>query len=606
MGMKQRKARLGQMAAMCRLASKGTDEDIAELRGILDHIAAEKDRDAGLFSPRASVACSRQAARTYGEFVCTLEGSASKGKGEVIMLTRDSDFGRISGFLQEAFNLTGSVLITLPEDRLFDEMEQLLLSTKHLQGLIDDFVLRQPTRRVLKVMKATFPITRCLVGGSHGDLDADEATALALNQLLELVQVPANLETVDRAGRLSELLVAVGAVVGHSLSSVQVAVACQVVWKLATLTDMRRRMLEHGLLNKLWALAESIARTVETPEHRKARQKIAAAAGTAGGLRGADGSRGGEGGSLLPQEVTGDNEDEAHTSEGEEGGGVAVVLEAGQELDEVAAKCVGAISLMLRSQEAADSLAGSEGYHNGLEILLELATAGQRRGGIEDESVPCMAAEALAHVLISHGTCRLAWAEQGSFLSLLDLMRSPLSRVVLCCVSILNAFLRGEPSQVIVTPAEAIKVLEQASPACQRCLDQLESTMIAVDPKSTTAATASGTRALAGVYPPLHPSMDAETQDAMGILEQATAACWGSLAVIDRCPPGPEKKAISSACWFRTMLAVGKLAGSKWLSPWVVFCAVACIGVGVGTGASVDTDSSKEVGNSISATVILC
>ncbi|CBJ27259.1 flagellar associated protein [Ectocarpus siliculosus] len=607
MGMKQRKARLGQMAALCRLASKGTDQDIAELRGILDHIAAEKERDAGLFSPRASVACSRQAARTYGEFVCTLEGSASKGQGEVIMLTRDSDFGRISGFLQEAFNLTGGVLITLPEDRLFDEMEQLVLSTKHLQGLIDDFVLRQPPRRVLKVMKATFPITRCLVGGSHGDLDADEAIVVALNQLLELVQVPANLETVDRAGRLSELLVAVGSVIGHSSSSVQVAVACQVVWKLATSTDMRRRMLEHGLQNKLWALAESIARTVETPEHRKARQKAAAeaaaaAAGTAGGSTGVDGSRGGEGGPLLLQEVTGGNEDEAHTSGGEEGGGVAVVLEAGQEMDEVAAKCVGAISLMLRSQEAADSLSGSEGYHNGLEILLELATAGQRRGGIEDESVPCMAAEALAHVLISHGTCRLAWAEQGSFLSLLDLMRSPLSRVVLCCVSILNAFLRGEPSQIAVTPAEAIKVLEQASPACQRCLDQLESTMLPVDPKSTAAATASGTRALAGVCSPLHQSMDAETQDSMGILEQATAACWGSLAVIDRCPPGPGKKAVSSACWFRTMLSVAKLAGSKWLSPWVVFCAVACIGVGVGTGASVDTDSSEEVGNSISAT----
>ncbi|CAN0267030.1 unnamed protein product, partial [Ectocarpus sp. 8 AP-2014] len=100
---------------------------------------------------------------------------------------------------------------------------------------------------------------------------------------------------------------------------------------------MRRRMLEHGLQNKLWALAESIARTVETPEHRKARQNaaaeaVAAAAGTAGGSRGADGSRGGEGVPLLLQEVTGDNEDEAHTSGGEEGGGVAVVLEAGQEL----------------------------------------------------------------------------------------------------------------------------------------------------------------------------------------------------------------------------------------------------------------------------------
>lgn len=40
-------------------------------------------------------------------------------------------------------------------------------------------------------MKATLPITRCLVGGSNGRSDADkeEATALALNQLLELAQV---------------------------------------------------------------------------------------------------------------------------------------------------------------------------------------------------------------------------------------------------------------------------------------------------------------------------------------------------------------------------------------------------------------------------------
>lgn len=42
-------------------------------------------------------------------------------------------------------------MITLPEDLLFDEMEQLVLSTKHLRGLLDDFVLRQPSRRVLKV-----------------------------------------------------------------------------------------------------------------------------------------------------------------------------------------------------------------------------------------------------------------------------------------------------------------------------------------------------------------------------------------------------------------------------------------------------------------------
>lgn len=29
----------------------------------------------------------------------------------------------------------------------------------------------------------------------------------------------------------------------------------------------------------------------------------------------------------------------------------------------------------------------------------------------------------MAHVLISHGTCRVAWTEKGNFLSLLDLMR---------------------------------------------------------------------------------------------------------------------------------------------------------------------------------------
>lgn len=40
-------------------------------------------------------------------------------------------------------------------------------------------------------MKAALPITRCLVGGSNGrnDADSEGATALALNQLLELVQV---------------------------------------------------------------------------------------------------------------------------------------------------------------------------------------------------------------------------------------------------------------------------------------------------------------------------------------------------------------------------------------------------------------------------------
>lgn len=139
-------------------------------------------------------------------------------------------------------------------------------------------------------------------------------------------------------------------------------------------------MMEHGLQNKLWALAENIARTMETPEHQRAREKAAEApaeaatepaAGTDRSVRGADGNQ-----ELSLQEVAAG--DEGDTSEGEDEKGEPIALEAGQELDELAAKCVGAISLMLRSQEAADALVGPE-HHNGLEILLELATVAQGR-----------------------------------------------------------------------------------------------------------------------------------------------------------------------------------------------------------------------------------
>lgn len=40
--MTQRKTRLRQMAALCRATTKYTKEDVAELRGVLDLIAAEK------------------------------------------------------------------------------------------------------------------------------------------------------------------------------------------------------------------------------------------------------------------------------------------------------------------------------------------------------------------------------------------------------------------------------------------------------------------------------------------------------------------------------------------------------------------------------------
>lgn len=79
--------------------------------------------------------------------------------------------------------------------------------------------------------------------------------------------------------------------------------------------------------------------------------------------------------------------------------------------------------------------------------------------------------------------------------------RSPLGLVVLCGASILNAFLRGKPSQIPVTSAEAVEVLKEASLACRRCLDQLES-KASLDTAHTTG-TATGTQTGTEVCRPL-------------------------------------------------------------------------------------------------------
>lgn len=80
------------------------------------------------------------------------------------------------------------------------------------------------------------------------------------------------------------------------------------------------------------------------------------------------------------------------------------------------------------------------------------------------------------------------------------LERSPLPSVVLCGASILTAFLRGEPNQIVVSSVEASRVLEEAAPACQRCLDQLGERL-----SGSTGNEASGGRGTrTGVHLPRH------------------------------------------------------------------------------------------------------
>lgn len=147
---------------------------------------------------------------------------------------------------------------------------------------------------------------------------------------------------------------------------------------------MRRRLVESGFQAKLWGLAEQIARAVETPEHRKARLKAAAEAPPAAPAA-ATAEAGGTTG-VIDGETIGSRE--SATAEGEGGLGSdgksfdetrqPMELEEGYELDDLAVKCVGALSLLLRSEQAKEALARTERVHH-LDILLELATMPQNR-----------------------------------------------------------------------------------------------------------------------------------------------------------------------------------------------------------------------------------
>lgn len=120
---------------------------------------------------------------------------------------------------------------------------------------------------------------------------------------------------------------------------------------------MRRRMIDLGLQAEMWTLSGKIARTVETPESRKARQKAAEATA--------------EGSTATAQ--TDAAERCQNSRQGLDEVQESPELQMGQALDEMAANCIGAVSLMLRTDQAKEALSGPD-FHAGFEILLELAT----------------------------------------------------------------------------------------------------------------------------------------------------------------------------------------------------------------------------------------
>lgn len=136
--------------------------------------------------------------------------------------------------------------------------------------------------------------------------------------------------------------------------------------------------MENGLLTDLFNLLEKVAMAVETPERRKQREKAAEASivvsediSAEPGCISSQTLGSGDPQTAVTDKVGG-------TSQGVEGLGK---LTPGQELDELAMGCLGAVSAVLRSDAAKETL--SHPRNRGLRVLLELATVAESRYSIQ-------------------------------------------------------------------------------------------------------------------------------------------------------------------------------------------------------------------------------
>lgn len=149
------------------------------------------------------------------------------------------------------------------------------------------------------------------------------------------------------------------------------------------MTDMRQRLLVIGLDAKLSRLLEKLARALETPEQRKARQEAASVVATV--IVGSDDN---SSESRDDNEATPATAGELQRSNGPAGpmemlvestqglgptrDGRDTELRGGPELGEVIVGCVGALSTILYSPEAKNVLL--EPGNHVLEALAQLAT----------------------------------------------------------------------------------------------------------------------------------------------------------------------------------------------------------------------------------------
>ncbi|CAM9494040.1 unnamed protein product, partial [Discosporangium mesarthrocarpum] len=467
---------LRELARLSRIEHQRSSQKSTEVRNIIENngklqqektpsnrerIISNRGGSSGE-DPRLQVA-------SFIEFVCTAKDSLECGKNEVLLLGSQCDLQEIKDHVKEVFHLERDLVISIPEDCMSQEIEQHVLSSKHLQGLLDHFNHNRSTRRIQKVLHSALSIGNCLSShlNSGMALEGIDDVVLSLNQLFELSQVPGNLETMDNAGMLDDLIVTVGALVWHGAVPTATA-ACRTAWRWAGSAGMRRRLVEDDLHLGLWGLLEKILGAVESSAQRShylahkntvsSKNPLLGCADPAS--RSGESLNDGDGKSFPPQ-----------VSLGSRAGDGAGSQTPGPELDNLTIHCLGVLSALLVLDRAKEPL--TEPGHPGMWILLELATGVDQGCSIGDDKISCLAAESLALILNSNGGCRVAWVHQGGFPGILKLLRSTIRCVVLCAVSITNAFMRNETDRALLSHEDGLHTIEAAAPLCQGCLDEL-------------------------------------------------------------------------------------------------------------------------------------
>jgi DNA-binding FrmR family transcriptional regulator len=254
----------------------------------------------------------------------------------------------------------------------------------------------------------------------------------------------------------------------HTQLSTAVAAACRVIWKLATATDLRRRLVACGAAQSLFAVAAKLPLlmpngTGTTAVHTDEQHNHSTTTST-------------------KQHVT-ELADDDH-------------------LSSTSIHCYGALAALMPSTAVKDDVAAhttainSTGNNTLQSHLHTLFDAAQ----YSPSSTACdMAATALAAALTTHAGCRIAAAKTGLAPRLSTLMQHPRSSAVvrLCAAASAHAFVRSDVDRALLTAADCGPILVQAAALCGWAVEQLGSLLQQGHQQKAAAAAASDVDATA-------------------------------------------------------------------------------------------------------------